>query len=249
MERFRTDLVVVGLLLAAGLVVTGEIVSQMVYAVKTMDVTQISVTGSAEQAITSNRVKWRSSFQLPAGRSPAELARGVAEIHRQLALVESFFAAHGVSADQLTVHPLQILPQYSQCPQNAPCTPSVSGFSLTQNLRVDSSQVSAVTKLANSSSGLVSQGVVFQAQPPTYYYQGLSQIRTALLVKAIADARDQAEQIAGSSGVALGPLRSVGVGVFQLTAPNSTQISGYGAYSTATIPKVLHAVLRATFSL
>jgi uncharacterized protein len=41
----------------------------------------------------------------------------------------------------------------------------------------------------------------------------------------------------------------VNVGVFQVTSPNSTQVSDYGEYDTSTLEKDVTAVVNVTFSL
>jgi len=41
----------------------------------------------------------------------------------------------------------------------------------------------------------------------------------------------------------------VQVGVFQITSPNSTQVSDYGVYDTSTLNKDVTAVVNVTFAL
>ncbi len=52
-----------------------------------------------------------------------------------------------------------------------------------------------------------------------------------------------------ASGARLGSLRSVDVGVFQVTAPNSTDVSDEGDYDTSTFRKDVTAVVNVTFTL
>ena len=47
----------------------------------------------------------------------------------------------------------------------------------------------------------------------------------------------------------LGKLRGVDVSPFQITPPNSTQVSDYGAYDTTTLKKQVEAVVNVTFGL
>jgi hypothetical protein len=44
-------------------------------------------------------------------------------------------------------------------------------------------------------------------------------------------------------------LRGVNVGVFQVTSPNSTQVSDYGTCDTTTLQKDVTAVVNVTFAL
>ena len=52
-----------------------------------------------------------------------------------------------------------------------------------------------------------------------------------------------------ATGGSLGKLRGVDVGVFQVTSPNSTEVSDYGVYDTSTLQKDVTAVVNVTFSL
>ena len=52
-----------------------------------------------------------------------------------------------------------------------------------------------------------------------------------------------------ASGGRLGSLRGVDVGVFQVTSPNSTDVSDYGTYDTSTLRKDVTAVVNVTFAL
>ena len=44
-------------------------------------------------------------------------------------------------------------------------------------------------------------------------------------------------------------LRGVNVGVFQVSSPNSTDVSDYGVYDTTTLRKDVTAVVNVTFAL
>ena len=44
-------------------------------------------------------------------------------------------------------------------------------------------------------------------------------------------------------------LRSVDVGVFQVTSPNSTEVSDYGVYDTSTVDKDVTAVVNVSSAL
>ena len=55
--------------------------------------------------------------------------------------------------------------------------------------------------------------------------------------------------LVGATGGHLGSVRGVDVGVFQVTAPNSTEVSDYGEYDTSTLRKDVTAVVNVTFAL
>jgi hypothetical protein len=80
-------------------------------------------------------------------------------------------------------------------------------------------------------------------------YTKLNELRIEMLAQATQDARTRAESITRSAGSKLGPVRSVRTGVFQITRPESTEVSDYGMYDTSSIEKDITAVLSLTFGV
>ena len=103
--------------------------------------------------------------------------------------------------------------------------------------------------MADRTSTLLAQGIPLAADPPEYVYTGLPSLRPRLLTAAIKDAQHRADVLVDATGVQLGKLRGVDVGVFQVTSPNSTEVSDYGTYDTSTLRKDVTAVVNVTFAL
>jgi len=74
-------------------------------------------------------------------------------------------------------------------------------------------------------------------------------LRPQLVAAALRDAKRRAEAVASAGDSTIGGLRTVDVGVFQVTSPNSTEVSDYGEYDTSTLRKDVTAVVNATFAL
>ena len=92
-------------------------------------------------------------------------------------------------------------------------------------------------------------GVPLTVQPVQYIYTQLPKLRPSLLADATRDAQQRARVLTAATGAHLGKLRGVDVGVFQVTSPNSTQVSDYGTYDTTTRDKDVTAVVNVTFAL
>jgi uncharacterized protein len=80
-------------------------------------------------------------------------------------------------------------------------------------------------------------------------YTKLADLRPKLLADATKDALGRAKVLVDATGGKLGSLRDVNVGVFQITAPNSTEVSDYGVYDTTTLRKDVTAVVNVSFAL
>ncbi len=197
----------------------------------------IIVTGSAKKRITSDYLVWDvsvTSQQATASDAARELGGWTNNIH-------SFFTREGVEPGELTVQPISTETVGSQR--------GVTSFKLTRNFEIRSPRVQAVTAVAEHSSALLAQGIPLAAEAPQYIYTKLPSLRPELLAEATKDSQRRGRVLVESTGGHLGKLRNVDVGVFQVTSPNSTDVSDYGEYDTSTIQKDVTAVVDVTFAL
>ena len=63
------------------------------------------------------------------------------------------------------------------------------------------------------------------------------------------EAKERAKRMAESAGNRVGPLTEASTGVFQITAPNSTEVSSWGINDTSTQEKKVTAVVNVSFAL
>ncbi len=249
------------LITGASLDVATLIVANTIDYVKTLDSSLLTVTGSTQQIITSDEVKWTGNFSR---ETPAnDLKGGYSQMKKDFDLVSKYLSDQGVSENEITISPVMMNPIYNNCaaalkfpeaklgaaPNQAGCVNEIVSYRLVQNVEVNSGDVNKITKVAQDLSPLIDQGVVFSTQRLEYYYTKLPDLRVKLLAAATKDAQARAEQIAASTGEKLGHLMSENTGVIQITPVNSTQISDAGTYDTSTIEKQITAVVRAQFTL
>jgi hypothetical protein len=201
----------------------------------------ISVTGSAKKHITSDYVVWDVSVssQLPTPQAAAKQLAGWSN------RVRSFLGEQGALPGEITVEPISTQVQT----QNENGSGKITGYNLTRTFEVRSPRVQQIAELIDKSSALLNEGVPIAAQPPQYVYTKLPQLRPSLLADATRDALERAKVLVGATGGHLGKLRSVDVGVFQVTSPNSTEVSDYGVYDTSTVDKDVTAVVNVSFAL
>jgi hypothetical protein len=106
-----------------------------------------------------------------------------------------------------------------------------------------------MAKLAREANTLMMQGIPLTGSAPEYIYTELADIRIAMLGDATKDAKTRAERIAESVGASLGAVRSVHLGVFQVTTRNSTDVSSMGINDVSSIEKDITSVVHVTFGL
>ena len=201
----------------------------------------ITVTGSAKKRIVSDYIVWDASLSSQRPSAAAAAAQLAAWTRR----ARAFFRDEGVTAGELTLQPISTESPGS-VDENGD---KVAGYRLTRNFEVRSSRVRAIAAVAERSSALLSEGVPLAADAPQYVYTKLPALRPQLLAAATKDAQRRGRVLVAASGAKLGKLRGVDVGVFQVTTPNSTEVSDYGEYDTTTLNKDVTAVVNVTFAL
>jgi hypothetical protein len=198
----------------------------------------ISVTGSAKARIVSDYIIWDASVT-----SQADTPEGaLPQLSGWMDQVRSFLTAQGAQPAEISLSPVSTETLTTNAGR-------VIAYKLTRSFEVRSARVSAVAQLVEASQELLARGVPLQAQPPQYVYTKLAGLRPKLLADATKDALARAEVLVDATGGKLGGLRDVNVGVFQITAPNSTEVSDYGVYDTSTLRKDVTAVVNVTFAL
>jgi uncharacterized protein len=201
----------------------------------------ITVTGSAKARIVSDYIVWDASLT-GQGSSPAAAA---AQLTAWTSRVRRFFREQGVVPEELTVEPISTESPGSVNDNGV----RVMGYRLTRSFEIRSSRVASIAAVSERSSVLLAQGVPLAADPPQYVYTKLPGLRPRLLAAATRDAQARARVLVAASGAKLGKLRGVNVGVFQVSSPNSTDVSDYGVYDTTTLRKDVTAVVNVTFAL
>ncbi|MEO0258835.1 MAG: SIMPL domain-containing protein, partial [candidate division WOR-3 bacterium] len=118
-----------------------------------------------------------------------------------------------------------------------------------QEIFITSKDLDKIEVLSKKIYDLVNQGVNLVSNNLEYYYSGLPDLRVSLLNEAMQDAKRRAEVIARSTGRRVGKLKSARMGVVQVMAPGSIEISDYGTYNTRTREKEIMVTVQATFYL
>jgi hypothetical protein len=229
------------LIIGLSIIISASIGSYTFYKVKSLDNT-LGVTGSARKRVTSDTVKWIGVFTRTV---PVDsLKTGYQQMSKDLKLVLDFYKKNGIDTNTLIISPISLEQPWLYGDRQTP-----KEYILRQTVEVQSNDIQKITELSKNFQELVDSGVTFSTQSLEYYYSKLPELRVNLLSDAMNDAKDRAEKIAQSTGQKVGSLRSASMGVVQVLAPNSTEVSDYGAYNTSTIEKEVMVAVRAMFLL
>lgn len=255
MNKFPSlALIIASIVLAVGAVGSTVIGATAALKAKAMTSQQLSVTGSAERVITSDTAKW--TLSVVRNVDAVSLKDGSTRLAADVASVKLELQKSGVEEKGIVIQPLTVT---QACESQSAMTydamgnqvcSKIIGYAVQQVVIVESKDVQALTKIAQElPARLLQQDIVLTTKSLEYFYASLQGIKLDMLSEATKNAKERAERIVSGTGAKLGSIRTADMGVFQITAVNSTDISDYGAYDTSSIDKKVTAVVRATFTM
>ena len=232
-----------GVALAIGLVLSSIIFGWFYTKTKKGD-EAITVTGSAKKRIKSDLVTWSAGITSEA----PQLAEAYRQTTESIPRVKQFLISKGIPENQITVS--SISTQTLKKKENyADESAEITGYSLRQSVEVRSNDVDKIAQIARESTELINQGILIESNAPQYYFTQLGDLKIEMLGEAAKDAKERAEKIAASTGNSIGAVRSARMGVMQITAADSTEVSDAGISDTSTIDKDVTAVVNISFAV
>ena len=238
--------VLIGLLaLAVTVPITAAIVMNGIRDVKgTRDT--IAVTGSAKMPITADLASWFVNVS-SRERTVAAAARSV---NAKAAAVDAFLQKAGLAAD-VSKPPLDVQETTIQVRTGLakPRFRSVPAWFVSQSFNVQTAKIDSLVRAAAGVDRLLLQGIDVSVGSIRYLSTKLRKAKFAALRLATSDAEERATTIAEGLGGNIGAVRSVRLGVFQITPRNSTEVSGEGILDTSTRDKDVTAVVSVSFAV
>ena len=228
--------VVVGGLLATGLIGGGAMVGQGVINARVGDRT-VTVKGLAERNVEADLAVLPLKFTA----SGEVLSEVQGRIDADLATVRQFLTQQGYPAEAVTLGQLSVADTRSRewgSQGNGP------RFIVSQTVVVRTGDVARVQGTSRALNELVRQGVVLQDYAgPTYVFTGLNEVRPAMIGEATAAAKSGAQRFAHDSGARLGPIRQATQGSFEILARDEVDSE------TSTPDKKVRVVTTMTYGL
>lgn len=230
------------LIIAIGLIVSSLIVSKFFIRIKHEDT--IAVKGYAEKAVKSDIGKFYCSFSV----AKSELPKAYDELMEKKERVITFLKENGIKDDELETNNINSYKSFKR-DQMGRDTSIIEAYTLTQSILITSKNVNMIKDVSKKVNELIQEGIEIFVQEPQFFISDPKDIKMALIENATQDGYQRAKTMALKSGGKVGSLNSARQGVFQITAPNSTETSDYGMYDTSTIDKVVKVVVNLSYSV
>ena len=232
-----------GVALAIGLVLSSIIFGWFYSNTKKGD-EAIAVTGSARKRIKSDLVVWSAGVSSEA----AQLAEAYRLTTESIPRVKQYLISKGIPDNQITISSISTTTLKKRDNEGNE-TSEIMGYTLRQQVEVRSTDVDKVAQIAREATELINQGILLESNSPQYSYTKLSDLKIEMLGEAAKDAKVRAEKIADSTGNKIGTVRSARMGVMQITAADSTEVSDAGISDTSSIDKDVTAVVNISFAV
>jgi uncharacterized protein len=204
----------------------------------------ITVTGSARKRIKSDLVVWSAAvtYQAPT------LAEAYRSLSENVPRVKQYLINKGIPENEITISSITTT-TLRKADENGQESSEISGYALRQQLEVRSTDIDKIAQIAREATELINQGILIESNSPQYLYTKLGDLKIEMLGEAAKDAKTRAERIAASTGNQVGTVRSAKMGVMQITAADSTEVSDAGISDTSSIEKDITAVVNIGFGV
>ncbi|MBS1199399.1 MAG: hypothetical protein H6R27_77 [Proteobacteria bacterium] len=172
----------------------------------------VTVKGVAEREVQADLALWPMQYVV----ADDDLGRAQSRMVDATAKVQAFLVRHGFAAEEIELQDLSVTDTRANR-YGGP--PAPFRYVVSSTLMVRTADPGRLFAASQGVGELIDAGVVLSsdgpwAGGPTYLFNGLNELKPAMIAEATASARESAEQFARDSGSELGPIRRANQGLF-----------------------------------
>jgi len=209
----------------------------------------ITATGSASCDFESDLVVWRGSFSTYGGT----ISSTYNVIKKDAETTKKYLLDNGINEEEIVFSSVNIYKEYNSVYNDNGdyLYDELVGYTLYQNVSVTSTDIDKVEKISRDSSALIASGVEFTSESPEYYYTKLDELKLQLIEDATDNAKARIDIVAEGTGGQAGKLLEANLGVFQITARNSSseEYSYGGTFNTSSREKTASITVRLNYAV
>lgn len=241
--------IIIALIAVIGLTACVCIFTNGLVKYKTQNGSGITATGSASCDFESDLIVWRGNFSTYG----AALGNAYEAIKRNADVTKKYLISNGVSEDEIVFSSVYISKEYNSVYNEFGdyLYEELVGYTLYQNVCVTSSDIDKIEKISRDSSALIASGVEFTSEAPEYYYTKLDELKLQLIADATENAKARIDLVSEGTGSQPGELLTANLGVFQITARNSSSedYSYGGTFNTSSREKTATITVKLNYAV
>ena len=230
------QLLLLGIVLVTGMILGAKIIADNI------SQAGITVTGSAYEIVKSDI----ATLRLNINTRNADKANAYTQLKNQIPLVKNYLINNGIKEDEITIEAPSNYTQNKYSSSGA-MTNEIAFYNFNQTITIKSDDIEKITKLSIDAQSLLEKGININTNTPEYNYSKLADLKIKLLGEATKDAKLRAIQMLKATNNRVGKIKSVKMGVFQITAPTSNEVSNWGINDTSSKEKKVTAVANVIF--
>ena len=207
--------IIPSLILAAGIAIMGNALSNGIVEYKDMDRT-VTVKGLCEREVMADKVTCSLMYK-ELGNDPSQIYDLLEQKNNK---VVAFLKSSGIKSQDISINPPVITDRQADNYGNEIMT---YRYKATSVITVTSNEVEKVRKLLTKQSQLMKQGIALvsneygNTNSVIYEYTGLNKIKPEMIKEATENARATAQKFADDSDSKLGKIRTAQQGQFSIT--------------------------------
>ena len=220
------DTVLLGVLLATGLIIGGWVLGAQIKATRLSD-RYVTVKGLVERKVKSDLAIWPLTYK-EAGN---DLAALYAKTEADKKTILKFLGDQGIQPNEIEIGVIRVVD--TQANEYGGGTRSPNRYIAEQPITVRTSRVDQVAAAAQKTIQLLQNGVVLGGNPGqglSYKFTSLNAIKPDMITEATRNARAAADRFAADSGSKVGSIRQANQGVFSIL-PADGASEGEGGYN------------------
>ena len=195
-----------------GLVVLGMMIPRAVGKYRSYDRT-VNVKGLCEKEVKADKVIWPVVYKVMAN----DIQSVYDQTDRNNAVIVDYLNAGGIDASEITVSVPQISDKFANEYGN---NDRAYRYIATNVITVCTDKVDDVLTLMSKQSDLLKKGIVTGGNswenPVEFKYEGLNEIKPAMIEEATMNAREAAQKFAKDSDSRLGKIKTANQGTFTI---------------------------------
>ncbi len=229
-------------ILVIGMVASSFAVSRLF--IKLEKESELMVKGYAERNIRSDQGRFLVNLNVYS----KTLAEAYKKLNADTAILQAKIKEVGFKEEEVGVANVQ-MQKIVKKDANGKDTNETDFYQLTLPVTVTSANVDLINDKHKALNALLQDGIEIQVFNPEYYINGVDKYKMELLSMATRNGYERAGLIANSSGGKIKKLISAKQGVFQITAPNSSDVSDCGIYDLSSLNKNAKIVVTLKYRL
>ena len=238
--------VVLGILLALGLIIGGWVLGAEIKATRLGD-RYVTVKGLVERKVKSDLAIWPLTYK----EAGDDLTSIYSKTEADKKTVLQFLAEQGIQSSEIELGIIRVVD--TQANEYGGGVRAPHRYIVEQPITVHTSRVDQVAAAAQKTLQLLQNGIVLGGNPGqglTYKFTGLNAIKPDMITEATRNARAAADRFAADSGSKVGAIRSANQGVFSILPADQAGEGGEGGFGTdASLAKTVRVVTSVEYYL